>query len=476
MMYFLRLVLCKFERTILAMKKLVWVLVGVLTFIFTPVTPVRAEATQRGLLLAEVQTGSATSASEEFIELYNNGPDTLDLSKYFVQYFSASSVNFDTPSRNIALSGTLYPQGRYLLASTGYLTTTANISFSATLAKTGGHLRLVSNESGQTIIHDLLGWGTASMPETNAAHVPNGGESLQRKVKQDDTYQDTDNNNQDFVINTAPTPESANPIPTITQDPAAEPPISDPEPPVDEPVAIPSLPIQITELLPNPAYPQTDASDEYIELFNPNVEPIDLTGYRIEAGDTYSYNQTLDGSEIPARGYIVLYSRNTSITLSNTSGKVRLIDPNGEVVFETAAYDSADDGMAWTYINGTWQWTTTPTPGAPNIVTSVPITNVIPKVSAPKKTATPKKSNAKVASAKTVKPKANTTKSKKITDKSNQDGNQQPAKSYLHPAILAGVGLLAVGYGAYEYRESFANQLHKLRSKRANRRETGQPS
>lgn len=476
------------------MKKLVWVLVAVLTFIFTPVTPVRAEQNERGLLLVEIQTGSTGSASEEFIELYYDGDQPLDLSTYTVQYFSASATNFETPSRSIALSGTLYSHGRYLLASSGYLTAQANTAFSATLAKTGGHLRLVSNNNGQLIVHDLLGWGAASVPDTTAATAPNGGESLQRKLSADGTYQDTDDNNHDFVISLIPTPESANPAPLpVEEDPT--PPIDpvpdpipelppDPTPDIDQPsdnqepaYEGPSQPIQITELLPNPASPQTDADDEFVELFNPNLEPVNLLGYRIETGNSYSYHFEIGDITMAANSYVVVYSRDTSLALSNAGGKARLLNPNGEVVSETSLYDAADDNLSWALLGGIWQWTTTPTPGSANIF-SVPAslpTTVRPKTSTPKKATAPKKTASKVASAKTTKPKTSSSK-KGGSKKYNEAADSPGTKSFLHPAILASVGLLAVGYGAYEYRESIANRLHKLRHFRKNRGETGQPS
>lgn len=481
------------------MKKLAWVLLGVLTFIFTPMTSVRAAANQRGLLLNEVQTGSATSASEEFVELYNQSDQALDLSIYRLQYFSASSTNFNSPTRSIALGGTLYPYGRYLLASTGYLTQQANTSFSASLAKTGGHLVIVSTENSQTIVHDVLGWGTANMPETAAAIAPNSGESLQRKIDPDGIYQDTDNNNQDFNVSTFPTPEAANPVPVPAEpDPAppvdeippnpvpTDPPVEDPTPqlPSQEPdpegAVLPTLPLQITELLPNPAAPKTDVDDEFIEIYNPNQEAVDLTDYRLETGNSYSYHFTFSPTTIGPQSYMVLYAKDTNLVLSNTSGKARLLDPNGSVMFETSPYDSADEDKTWALIDGTWQWTVTPTPGESNVLT-LPVSNpskvtaqAKPKATAKTTPTSAKKPVTKVASAKTTKPKTSSAKTKAATNTVAAEPSGSNIIRSMHPTVLAVIALIAIGYGAYEYRSDIANKFHKLRNFRKNRNNSGQ--
>ena len=43
---------------------------------------------------------------------------------------------------------------------------------------------------------------------------------------------------------------------------------------------------QISELLPNPAGTGNDATDEFIELYNPNDQPFDLSGFVLQTGLT----------------------------------------------------------------------------------------------------------------------------------------------------------------------------------------------
>jgi hypothetical protein len=215
--------------------------------------------------------------------------------------------------------------------------------------------------------------------------------------------------------------------------------------------------------LPNPAAPQTDTNDEFIELYNPNDEPIDLNGYQVQAGTTYAYKFTLSNQTIPAKGYLVLTSGDTNLALANTAGKVRLLAPNGSTVSETTPYEGAEDGQTWALLNGTWQWTTTPTPGAGNVLT-MPAPAV--KAASTKKATTAKKTSAKVAASKASAKKATTTAAR--TD------YEDPASvevTPVHPTIIAGVGLLAILYAGYEYRYDAANRLYQFQRYRASRRE-----
>jgi hypothetical protein len=228
------------------------------------------------------------------------------------------------------------------------------------------------------------------------------------------------------------------------------------------------LPIAITEMLPNPASPQTDENDEFIELYNPTPEPVDLDGYKVQTGTNYTYSYTLDKLSIPATGYLALTSGSTGLTLSNTAGRARLLDPSGAVIYVTDAYEDAAEGAAWALIDGKWQWTGTSTPGGANVYTALALKTAksTTKTTAAKAT---KAATAKKPAASAVKA-AKTTKPKTTTSTSGSANDGQEAKAPVHGAVIAGVGGLAVLYGAYEYRNDAANWFEKLRRNRAARR------
>jgi hypothetical protein len=226
---------------------------------------------------------------------------------------------------------------------------------------------------------------------------------------------------------------------------------------------------QITEVLPNPASPQTDASDEFVEIYNANDVPFDLTGFSLTAGlATIHRFSFTSGTTLPPKSFTTFFSADTSLSLSNTDGQVVLLDPSGNRVSQTDAYGAAPDGQAWALTNGTWGWTTTPTPNAPNAMTApvAAASKTTAKTTlAAKKTTT--KRAATTAKTKTSKPKSGAAKTVGSTTASSLDANMVPTP--VHASALAFVALFAILYGAYEYRGDVANRLHQFRSYRSAR-------
>lgn len=446
------------------------------------------------LLLGEVQAGSLTSASEEFIEVKNVSQDNIDLDGYVVQYFSGGATDFLSPSRTIVLGGILESGRQTLLASSGYLTDTADVSFSAGIAKSAGHVRLVRIVNGVETQLDLLAWGTALHPETASSPAMPDGQSLKRVVDEDGKLVDTDNNSTDFSLSSVPTPESTDevdvsvpeidPIPDPENEP--NPPLPEETPegpgenagegglgsgPVEEtppplPEIIEPVNIIITELLPNPASPATDAEDEFVEIYNAGTKAVDLKEYRLQTGNSYNYTYEFQSVLIEPGAYMVVYSKDSSLTLSNTSGRARLLTATGDVLSEADQYNEAEEGESWILLNGLWQWTTSPTPAGLNALALTPVagTSKLLKTAATKKAAAKKTSTAKGTKGATTKPKASSatkakTSERGVYDEPEGDGQVTP----IHPQALAAVGLLAVGYMAYEYRKDMGSRLYQLR-------------
>lgn len=218
-------------------------------------------------------------------------------------------------------------------------------------------------------------------------------------------------------------------------------------------------PIEITELLPNPAAPAKDANDEYVEIYNPNDVAVDLVGYKLQTGQSFTRTYTFPQVKIEPKSYLVITSGATSISLSNTEGRARLLDRAGKVVSRTDSYHKAPDGSAWALINGTWQWTTTPTRGAANRsggpASNTTLTNNAKDAGG--------SSNGSVKSASTG-----------TGGGSGSAGVEEAAQASVHGLVLAGVGLVAVLYAAYEYRTDIANRIYQFRSNRAARRASRQ--
>lgn len=451
--------------------------------------PISASAEpSTSMMISELQTGSNISANDEFIELYNSGSDSADLSVYKLEYFASSATSFIAPFRTISLTGIAPPNSNYLVASTDYLADVADLNFAKFIAASGGNIRLVKVVDQTTTQVDLVAWGTGLMPEGVKATAPGDGKSLSRKTTLTG-LQDTDNNSQDFEILTIPSPHSGVleisqpepdpvlPDPTLPTEPPADtppavenPPETNPAPENPEPVIIKNLlPIQITELLPNPASPATDDSDEFVEVYNPNEDAVDLSSYVIKTGANLSYQQSLSGIIAP-KSYAVFYSRDTDLVLSNTTGKAVLYDQTGAAIFSTDPYSDAPEGQSWVLSGGIWQWTTAPTPMSENNVLVVSENNTKSTSGTAKPKAAKKATAAKVAGTKTASAKkASSPKATKAKAATTNNPAEIVEKPPLHPVILGTVGFLALLYGLYEYRADIRNQIIKLSRNRSSR-------
>ena len=126
-----------------------------------------------------------------------------------------------------------------------------------------------------------------------------------------------------------------------------------------------ALSLVITELLPNPS--GLDAGNEFIELYNPNVNSvIDLSLYKIRIGtDSAKWLSFSENDLIPPLSYYVVFNDTAKFTLTNSLSAVRLYY-DGVVAGEIINYENPPDGEAWALINNDWAYTTILTPGFEN--------------------------------------------------------------------------------------------------------------
>ncbi len=320
-------------------------LTGVMNLSFFPSIAL-AESTN--VLINEVQTGGLGSgtATEEFIELYNSGGTTIDLTNWRLEYSSYTDI---TKNEIAVIDGQLPPNGHLLLVSNSYMVpegTTPDLLFgyNGGMSGTGGHIKLIDDVNNE---RDRLGWGTAQFAETASATAPAGGFSSARI-----NSQDSDNNYNDFAVSTSPSPKGGD---LEESGPTNQP---------TEPVIYPT--IEITELLPDPASPKLDDEDEFIEIYNPNDETVLLIGYVLQTGSSYQYSYTLPAFVISANEYLALYSSETNLVLSNSGGQARILDPNGEILNSSDEYLEASEDNSWALIDEVWRTTNQLTPGAAN--------------------------------------------------------------------------------------------------------------
>ncbi len=213
---------------------------------------------------------------------------------------------------------------------------------------------------------------------------------------------------------------------------------------------------QISELLPNPVGTGNDSTDEFIELYNPNTKPFDLTGFTLQTGMTSFKTYEFPEATMLAPGAFKAFSASdTKLALSNTTSQAALLDPFGNIIASSEPYKNAKDGIGWVSAKGKWLWTTKLTPGAANVVQQ-------PAIKKSSKTATKKKTaNPTVEGVSTV----------NSSSAPNANGiHEEEQATVVHYGVLALVGGVALLYGIYEYRRDLINRMQQLGRKLGVRR------
>jgi hypothetical protein len=159
---------------------------------------------------------SGATFANDYVELFNRGSSSVDLTGWTLQYASAASTSW-TPT---ALSGTVAPGQAYLvqLASGGAVGSAlpiADVTGTTNLAATGGKVAVVDDLNalscgasagscaGAATIADFVGYGSAADYEgTSAAPAPDATSAI---VRGGGGCTDTDSNGDDFATGT-PTP------------------------------------------------------------------------------------------------------------------------------------------------------------------------------------------------------------------------------------------------------------------------------
>ncbi len=296
----------------------------------TPIPP-------RTVIISEIAwAGTAASSYDEWIELYNPSSQPIDLTGWHLTAADGSP--------DIALQGTIPAQGFFLLERTDDTTVSdipADLIYTGSLSNTGESLTLYgpSNEVVDTA-------------NANGGPWPAGDAAIYASMERIGLTADSDaawgtNNgalthgldaNGNPLRGTAKFTNSVNAA-TPTPTPAPSPSPSPTPTPIPTATIAPQA-VLISEI----AWAGTAASsyDEWIELYNPSSQPIDLTGWHLTAADG-SPDIALQGT-IPAQGFFLLErTDDTTVSdipadliytgsLSNTGESLTLYGPSNEVV------------------------------------------------------------------------------------------------------------------------------------------------
>jgi len=180
---------------------------------WNPSKEVVAGPTSSGtVIISQVYGGGGNSGStykNDFVELFNKGNTTVDLSGWSIQY--ASSTGTFASSKIVPLSGTIAPGHYYLIQlATGGAGNTAlptpTITASVDMAATAGKVALaittvaVTGSTDSNVV-DFIGYGsTANDSEGSPTLAPSATNSVSRNSN---GCTDTDNNRNDFTASAA---------------------------------------------------------------------------------------------------------------------------------------------------------------------------------------------------------------------------------------------------------------------------------
>ena len=331
----------------------------------TPVSPPAEETALGGspsisggetpIVIAQIQVGVSGNARDEYVSLYNNNDEVVDVTGWCVR--NKGAVKFACVEGDIDV----------------YMQPQSYISFSASVrddkAAISLPMRTCGGSSGCIVgSSDTIQLVTKADVVVNEIAWTNNSSSRYAIERKWDTGQahrfmtGKDSDSWETKIRLAhygyvdELIECANGALVLDE---MECPAPMPETP-----NLPALPIEITEVLPNPK--GADEGNEFIELYNPNDEAVDLSQWRIYVNGDYDTAYAFaPGTTIEAGEYLVVKQDVVKFTLKNSVGSIRLESPGGVHIVDVPAWKNAKDDMAWALIDGVWQYAD-PSPGEKN--------------------------------------------------------------------------------------------------------------
>jgi hypothetical protein len=307
--------------------------------------------------------GTAASADDEWMELYNPSSSTIDLTGW--------TLKSNSGSISITLSGTLSAGGYFLLERDDNLTVSdvaANQIYTGALSDSGEVL-LLRNPAGY-IIDSVNGDGGAwvqgsALARNNFASMERVGvtaESDKVWVTNLGSPRNGEDANEGEIYGTPKRGNSSGVTPTATAGVV--------------PTAVPAVgrPV-INEFLARPGFDwnqdgKVDVFDEFIEIKNIGTADVNLGGWNLDdEADQGSSPFTLPTLTLKPGQYAIFYGLQTNILLSDGGDTVRLLNASNKV-YDAYTYAIAEiedqstcrlpDG------NGVWYEDCVPTPNRLN--------------------------------------------------------------------------------------------------------------
>ncbi len=343
-----------------------------------------ARASSTSVVINEIAwMGTEASASDEWMELYNNSAEEVDLTGWTL---ASSDGNI-----KITLAGKVSANGYFLLERTddnAVSDIAADQIYTGSLSNSGTKLEL-DDASGNVIdfVDCASGWFAgdnetkASMERKDSAQagdkdnwITNDGITINGKDAKGNNLKATPKNknsagalneNQDASSTATGTSENMATTTTADTSGSASSDVSTGSDSYDY-----SNDIKIWELFPNPK--GNDRDGEFIELFNKGKREVDLTGWALENERGQRYE--LDNKTIKSEKYLVITRKESNMALNNHEDEIKLFQPLHKKASQVVSYKDADEDVSYAFDTkkNVWTWTKKPTPGAENIINHPP--------------------------------------------------------------------------------------------------------
>lgn len=303
-------------------------------------------------LTSPIITEIQTAGTDEFIEIYNPNEEPLPLAGLSLWYRGSGASAIQLVDLNgIVLQPKAFAVFGHVAAATGLVTSFAKTSYS--LNDTIGEI-FISKSAAVDEVLDKVAWGSVStidgyIYDTKPAVAPSKGGSLQRCFLDGAvSFSDPRDTSKEFLV-------YANDLPTPSVGMACV--VPDPPRPVNSCEGL-----SISEIAAN-------VTDQYIELRNSSSREMELEGCQLQTNRSMTKSYIFGEEVLQPGAFRTVYIKDTELTLTKTtSGIVYVLSSDGFTEADTQAYTNLTVDTSWSR-DETYGWVQTYalTPDAENI-------------------------------------------------------------------------------------------------------------
>ena len=339
------------------------------------VTPTHASSAS--VIITNVRAGSQVSAAEEGVVLYNNASFEADVTSWCLTNKAAAKFACFAPvSQNVTsiipaygyatiVSTRAIKDNNESIYSLVYESSTSNsgsiVASADIISLVDASDQIVDQFTWTSAVSSSLQWARIKLSLLPDLFIDTNASIDWQKV----AFSELPLSQLQQRENDPETPIEL-PVEETVEEPAEEPTEEIGGDPDTTPPPEILLPVVITELLPNAV--GSDIGNEFIEIHNPNAQAsVSLNGYKLAVGPALEKVITLSEYILKPGEYTIFTNAELGYSLLNTTSRVALFMPTGDIASEVPAYSSPPDGESWAFIGDAWQYTNQPTPGMVNM-------------------------------------------------------------------------------------------------------------